>query len=151
MSKKRNDKGQFTFGNEEGGRFRMWETEEDLQKDVDDYFKWCDENPIGKQEVSMKTAVTIEIKRPYTVEGLALHLGVTRQTLWNYQKNPKYSRFFDILTQAKEKIVRSHIEGGMAGVYNPVLTKFLLTNNAQYREKVETATDGELTVKIVRE
>ena len=146
---KRNNKGQFDFGNE--GRSKKWSTPEELQKDIDSYFDWCDNNPLAREEASVKTAVKLTIRRPYTVEGLANWLHTSRETLHNYQHKPNYEPYFDIITRAKQKIVQSHVEYGLAGIYNAPMTKFLMVNNTRYQDKVEQTNDGQLTVKIVRE
>jgi len=67
-----------------GGRPRIWDTPEELQKAVDSYFKYCDEE--GK---------------PYTIAGLAVFLEVDRQTIYNYEKKQQY---FDTIKKARNKI-----------------------------------------------
>lgn len=56
------------------GRPRKWNTPEELQKDIDEYFKNCSENKI-----------------PLTITGLALALDTTRETLMDYQNNDEFS------------------------------------------------------------
>lgn len=45
-----------------------WESPEALQLQIDEYFKWCDEN-----------------EKPYTITGLALAVNSNKQTLLNYE------------------------------------------------------------------
>ena len=66
-----------------GGRPPKWESVEQLEKLLNDYFALCDES-----------------KRPYTVTGLALALDTNRQTLVNYEKKDE---FFDTIKRAKMK------------------------------------------------
>ena len=51
---------------------------------IDKYFLDCDDN-----------------KRPYSICKLALHLGIARETLLQYQKKDKYS---DIIKEAKQRV-----------------------------------------------
>ena len=56
------------------GRPRKWNTPEELQKEIDEYFRVCAENDI-----------------PLTITGLALALDTTRETLMDYQNNDEFS------------------------------------------------------------
>jgi len=50
------------------GKPMKWNSPEELQEKIDEFFKECDEK-----------------KKPYTITGLCLMLDTTRQTLMNYQ------------------------------------------------------------------
>jgi hypothetical protein len=65
------------------GKPLAFKSVEELQLKIDDYFKHCDEND-----------------KPYTICGLANHLGVTRQTLLNYQGKEEY---FDTIKKSKNR------------------------------------------------
>lgn len=68
---------------------------EALESAVSDYFDRCDTK-----------------QAPYTISGLALFLGVTRQTLLNYEKRDE---FFDTLSLAKarcEAFAEEHLFSG---------------------------------------
>lgn len=129
---------QFAFGNT-GGRPRKWNTPADLQAEVDAYFKECDDNPININEVAGKDPVIMKVptQRPYTIEGLCLHLGCDRRTLLNYQVEDGYEEYFHIITRAKQMITEQMITMALAGGFNASLTKFLLTNNTEYKDKSE--------------
>ena len=49
---------------------RKYESVGELQSVIEEYFDFCDEN-----------------EKPYTMSGLALALGISRQTLINYSKD----------------------------------------------------------------
>lgn len=121
------------------GGSKTWTTAEELKKDLDGYFEACDNDPIFINEVAGKDPVIMKVptQRPYTIEGLATHLGVTRQTLLNYQKAEGYEVFFDVLTQAKQKITNQYITMGLVGGYKEGLIKFLLSNNTEYKDRQE--------------
>ena len=89
-----------------GGRPPTYETVEEMQEIIDNYFEMCDGVLLKdkKGEIMFdKWGQPIYLnQKPYTVTGLALALGFTsRQTLLNYQGKPE---FMDTITQAKLKI-----------------------------------------------
>jgi len=63
---------------------RKYETIEDMQKKIDNYFDYCEKN-----------------KKPFTVSGLAFALGLSREQLNVYCKR---ENFADILKKAKARI-----------------------------------------------
>lgn len=128
----------FAIGN--SGKPKMFNSPEELEKEIEDYFKWCDDNPIREQNwVGKEGSEVYKTKqRPYLIEGLCLRLNCERQTLLNYEKKPGYEEYFDILTRAKRKITQNNLTYGLTGEYNPRLVQFLLTNNAEYKDKSET-------------
>lgn len=78
-----------------------YKTVEELQAAIDDYFSWCD-NRI-QQVYSPKSESVIEVinPAPYTMSGLASHLGVDRDTILNYGKT---DLFFGTIKAAREKV-----------------------------------------------
>lgn len=90
------------------GQPPCFESEEELQRGIEDYFNSCfvfetDENGVV---VGARWA-----KKP-TLSGLAIHLGVARETIWNYSKSDRYfhtiKRAKDIITNFTEELL---IEG----------------------------------------
>ena len=87
----------------ENGRPLLFETEEELQKKIDDYFNSCfrplldKENKLVKDD---KNEIILVQFKPFTICGLAYHLHTNRQTLLNYQNKERY---FDIVMRAKER------------------------------------------------
>jgi len=140
MAKKtdRNEKGQFTIGNP--GREKTYTSPEEMEKDIEQYFTNQDNRPILITEFHGKDATECErkVQRPYTIEGLARQLGLTRFSLINYEKTKGYEPFFNTITRAKEKIREQWIELGVAGVGGrDGFLKFQLINNAHYQDKSE--------------
>ena len=86
-----------------GGRPKLFKSAEELQKRIDAYFNSCIKPVISKDgEVLLDgngEPVMVQ-HRPYTIGGLAFALGMTRQTLLNYQKN---EQFFDTIMRAKQQ------------------------------------------------
>lgn len=81
------------------GRPPKWETPEQLQKEIDEYFEYCKET-----------------KEPLTITGLAIALDTTRETLMDYQNNDEFSytvkRAKQVIENAYEKRL---IQNGRSG------------------------------------
>lgn len=143
MSEERN-KGWFKIGND--GRSKKWETPEELQKDIDAYFDWCDNNPIkqihnSQIDPSTKKPLIYDVQRPYTIEGLCVFLECDRLTLLNYEKREGYEPFFNTIKKAKMKIQQNKVERGLTGNAPASITIFDLKNNHGYKDKQEIDTN----------
>ena len=99
-----------------GGRPLKWATVEELQIQIDAYFKFCDAKIY-----------------PYTVHGLCVALGCTRETLCNYEDKPE---FFDAIKAAKEKI-RAFVEKELFLGKNQAAMIFWMKNNAGWKDQQE--------------
>lgn len=97
-----------------------YKTKEDLQAAIDSYFNYCDDN-----------------KEPYTVTGLALSVGLTRDQLIRYSCKDE---FMDTIREAKQRC-EAYAEkklfsgGGVAGVI------FSLKNNWGWRDQLDVGPD----------
>ena len=113
-----------------GGRPLKYQSVEDMQRDIDNYFAECDEKG-----------------RPYTVSGLAYALGTNRQTLINYEEK---EQFFDTIKGAKAKIELFNEEM----LYNKDVSTtgviFNLKNNYGWKDKQEIEADvkNDVTINI---
>ena len=109
-----------------------------------DYFKWCDENPWHKEDFIKSgemagSIVKLKTQRPYTIEGLCIHLNISYQTFFNYSKEAGYETYFDICTHIRKVIDNQHFEGGMVGAFNANI----VTRKLGLTEKTElTGKDG---------
>lgn len=68
------------------------------------------------------------------IEGLALYLGINRDTVYDWQG--KYPEFSDIVKQILAEQAKRLVHGGLSGEYNPLIAKVLLTKHG-YREGSE--------------
>lgn len=99
------------------GRPMKYSSPEELEKVVDLYFDECDEQD-----------------RPYTVTGLALSLGMTREQLLHYQERLEFQ---DTIKRAKQKVAAFAEEqlyrksGQVAGII------FSLKNNFGWKDSFE--------------
>ncbi|MGX7894395.1 terminase small subunit [Tsuneonella sp. HG222] len=74
-----------------------------------------------------------------TKEGLALHLGVHRDTVQEWAKHhPEFSVALEQLDQKQRDML---IKGGLSGQYNPMITKLVLSSNHGMREKTDVTSD----------
>lgn len=108
------------FGNTNALKYK---TQEELQESIDAYFDYCDEN-----------------NKPYTICGLALHLGVDRKTLINYGKREAFS------TQIKNAKARveTMLEENLYRLGNNSGIIFNLKNNYGWKDNVEVADKDKL-------
>lgn len=74
-----------------------------------------------------------------TIEGLAVHLKVARDTLYDWAS--KYPEFSDILEQLKAAQATQLIQNGLVGNYNSTITKLMLTKHG-YTDRTDVTTDG---------
>lgn len=116
------------------GRPLKFKTPEEMQVGIDRYFNRCEEKNL-----------------PYTIEGLAVCLGVDRWTVLNYEKKDEFSH---TIKSAKEKILQHLAERSINGELNSACTIFNMKNNFGYKDKQEHQIDGDITginIKIVRD
>lgn len=78
--------------NSAGGRPPIYKTPANLQKKIDEYFKNCpDKKILTAFDKNLGEFVTYEIATPI-ISGLVSYLGFeSRQSFYDYEKNPKFS------------------------------------------------------------
>ena len=82
-------------------------------------------------------------KDPYTLSGLALHLGVISETLIDYQARPAYSH---ILKRAREMIMEDVCKRAIRGRINPVFAIFYLKNTFGWTDRHESVTNVNISL-----
>lgn len=81
----------------------------------------------------------VRVKIP-TIEGLAVYIGISRVTVYDWKE--KYKEFSYIIEELQAIQADRLLNNGLSGDYNPVIAKVLLTKHG-YREGVEqTGKDG---------
>lgn len=110
-----------------GGRPPLFNSAEQLQAAIHEYFERCDDN-----------------KEPYTVSGLAYHLGMTTESLRRYGESDQFSATVKRAKQRVENYLEKHLLAGKnaAGVI------FNLKNNFGWKDKVETEHSGTISWPI---
>lgn len=82
-----------------------------------------------------------------SVVGLAIAIGITKSTCYEWAKDENKTAFSDILTRVEQIQERKLLQGGLAGGFNPAVTKMILTKHG-YSDKLEqahTSPDGSMT------
>ena len=122
---------------------------EELQVKIEDYFASCwkqkidaSGNPLFlRNRKGLKTSTMITVQtQPYTITGLAVFLGVDRDTLMNYEAK---SEFFGTIKRAKQRC-EAYAEEQLFIGKNVVGAIFNLKNNYGWRDKIETEHSGNL-------
>jgi|GEM_PF-1670084 len=73
------------------GRPRIFSSPEEMSEGIQSYFEKCDARMVRDYNVP----------EPYTILGLCQHLGITRQTFFDYENR---SEFSDTVKTAKERV-----------------------------------------------
>ena len=75
-----------------------------------------------------------------SIEGLARYLEVSRDTLYEWEK--QYPEFSDILEAVRAEQADRLINNGLSGDYNPTITKLMLSKHG-YSDKTDITTAGQ--------
>lgn len=106
------------------GDIVSFDTPKDLFDCAIKYFAWCDEHPIQiKRKVAVGAAagatMVEERIRPYTLDGLCLHLGIDDSYLEDLITNNDRNSLWHIVANRIDKIVKTQIvEMSIIGEYN---------------------------------
>lgn len=128
---------QYALGNS-GGRPRLWNSPGELEIYIDDYFEEMDRRKVkvyAKQLDKEGKPVILNVQRPYTVEGLCLHIGCGRRTLTDYETKEGFEEFTPVIMRAKQKIVEQRVTYGLVGAFDANFARFTLMNMTDMREK----------------
>jgi hypothetical protein len=124
-----------------GGRPLKYQTAEEMQKVIDDYFDYCDNRIKYVFSKVRDEAVEMIAPEPYTIAGLAYHLDMDRRTLLDYSNRDE---FLPTIKRAKSRVAmdveRRLMEGAGAGAI------FNLKNNFGYTDVSQV--DGTQEIRI---
>jgi hypothetical protein len=104
-----------------------YKTPEELIEVITNYFNECD-----------------KCRKPYTISGLALYLGLTTETIRRYEKDYGNTEFAEIIKRAKQTV---EVYTAEATFDNKRFqgAKFNLENNFGWSSKQDTNLSGEVT------
>ena len=124
-----------------GGRPPKYTNAEEIQKKIDEYFNSCftilrDEG--GNIMLDYDGNVRKRQIKPFTITGLGLALGMSRQDLINYSKKDE---FFDTIKKAKMR-VENYLEEKLISDGSSTGIIFNLKNNYGWKDKQETINVG---------
>ena len=130
------------------GRPPKYESPEQMQVAIDQYFKQCE---AGKKTFVIRRGKEIEktVRIPKTVSGLALALGFSsRRSILNYQEKDE---FLPIISRAKLEIENDNLEGGFTGEYEARICALNLSANFGYATKKQIENDIKTHSEVLRE
>lgn len=111
---------------------------------VDEYLAECQDRTFRFHRTQGEKSDTyerrIKVKLP-TIEGLALYLDVSKQTLYTWGE--KHPEFLDALGKIEREQKQRLIEKGLSGDYNPLIAKLVLSANHGMKERKDVTTDDE--------
>ena len=108
-------------------------------KKVKEYLQLRQDEEIGVRNGRGTVITKLRVKLP-TIEGFAAFLGVTKMTLYNWAEvYPEAEEGLEII---KQEQFQRLIDEGLAGNYNPMITRLILAVNHGMIE--ETRFDGEV-------
>ncbi|WP_440220915.1 terminase small subunit [Dietzia sp. MNB45] len=138
-----------------GGRPLKFQTVEELQRRISDYFNACDPHtemrrvPVGNDKEGKAIFGDREVmtdQKPYTITGLARALGTSRETLLDYESGKHDEkagdfdgadqRFSDAVKEAKSRVQEDAESRLMSGMPATGFI-FWLKNNAGWRDRQE--------------
>lgn len=135
-----------------GGRPPHYTDPAELEAKIDEYFQLCDEGEEREVYDSKRKAVrTIRQQIPYTVPGLALHLGFkSRQSFIDYARRGD-GEFSDTITRAKMRIEAQRNVKMLTGETDSRSSQFDLMNNFGWTNKTEqhSTQDTRIQVEVV--
>lgn len=94
-------------------------TPEDLWERAVEYFKWCDAAFLGETKLFNGAGGIVEgeiwHKRPYTIQGLSVFVGISKNTFDNYRKRDEFKEVCGIISDI---MYEQKFSGAAVGLYN---------------------------------
>ncbi|EAJ8892113.1 hypothetical protein BVH32_02115 [Campylobacter coli] len=113
-------------------------TKEELVSKIESYFN---------ERVVLKETKESVIFAPKTKVGLAVYLGITMQTLNEWEKDKDFG---EIVANAKQRCEMDILNHSLIGTYTPSVSMFLLKNQHGYIDKQEVVSDNVQKIEIIR-
>ncbi|PJP47073.1 terminase small subunit [Campylobacter jejuni] len=113
-------------------------TKEELVSKIESYFN---------ERVVLKETKESIIFAPKTKVGLAVYLGITIQTLGEWEKDKDFG---EIVSQAKQKCEMDILNHSLIGTYTPSVSMFLLNHQHGYVDTQEVVSDNVQKIEIIR-
>lgn len=113
-------------------------TKEELVSKIESYFN---------ERVVLKETKESIIFAPKTKVGLAVHLGISMQTLNEWEKDKDFG---EIVANAKQRCEMDILNHSLIGTYTPSVSMFLLKNQHGYIDKQEVVSDNVQKIEIIR-
>lgn len=126
---------------EKNGRKKK-ENPDSLWEAACNYFQWADENPWMKKDFvrggdSAGRIVDLPTQRPYTIQEMCVHIGISVKTFETYGKNKD---FLPITTHIREIIYAQKFSGAAVGAFNANI----IARDLGLTDKQETKFNGDI-------
>lgn len=132
------------------GRDKLFATPELLWEEACNYFEWCDKTPIKTDEVIKSgilagTLIKVPKKRPYTIQGLCIYLGVHSEYFRRFKEEQKDKTdeiskdFCRVVAHIEEIIYQQKFEGAVVGLFN----SNIIARDLGLRDKQDLTSNGE--------
>jgi len=113
------------------GRDKIFSSGDEIIDKFQDYIEYCDNNPIGVNEMikaGQRAGEIIKVPRPLipSFKGFAIFCGVDEHTLYTYLKSDSHKDFNQPLTYIKDILSANLLENGVTGEANSMLVARLL-------------------------
>ncbi|EMD9888020.1 hypothetical protein VWR58_000395 [Campylobacter coli] len=113
-------------------------TKEELISKIENYFS---------EKTVLKETKESVIFAPKTKVGLAVHLGISMQTLNEWEKDKDFG---EIVANAKQRCEMDIVNHSLIGTYTSSVSMFLLKNQHGYVDKQEILSDNVQKIEIIR-
>ncbi|EAI0617591.1 hypothetical protein RA918_001143 [Campylobacter coli] len=113
-------------------------TKEELVSKIENYFS---------EKTVLKETKESVIFAPKTKVGLAVYLGITMQTLGEWEKDKDFG---EIVANAKQRCEMDIVNHSLIGTYTSSVSMFLLKNQHGYVDKQEVVSDNVQKIEIIR-
>jgi len=127
------------------GRPLKYKTVQELETAIQGYFDWCDNRTSSVYVKGLGDNIDISNPAPYTMSGLALALGVDRNTILSYGRNDLYSPHIKAARARVEQDVEQRLMEGK----NQAGAIFNLKNNFGWVDKQEIDNKHEIVQPIL--
>ena len=122
------------------GRDKLFSSSELLWEAACEYFQWCDEHPLQKQEAfafqGVVTKEDLDLLRAYTMTGLCLYLDCGEKYFYNF----KGEKDFEIIIERIKKIIYDQkFTGAASGLFNANI----IARDLGLKDSTDITTDGE--------
>lgn len=115
-------------------------TPEELLEKSNEYFQWCEDNPLQKEEIvkyrDHHSKDSVNLMRAFTIEGLCNFLDITVETFRQYGKREE---FIAVTTRIRQVIKNQKFEGAAAGLLQPMI----IARDLGLKDQTDVTTNGE--------
>ncbi len=129
--------------NNKAGRPPFFKTPEEMWQKIEDYFDTCTKR-IRKYSTAGKIT-KINDPAPMHIAGLCAYLGITNETLNQYQKQPEFS---ESIAYAKQRCEAYAVDACFEGKKGNK-ADFILQNNFGWKNRIQQEVNNDLRVKTV--